>query len=80
MGLGKVTTRAILGSSKPDRKFQCKRCGKHRTEPYATWKKKPQKHKNVCLICLQNARVAAQVAEERAAYARRYPYTGWELL
>lgn len=66
--------------TKPDRRFQCKRCGKHRVEPYAKWKKKSQKHKNVCLVCLEKSRVAAQVAEEKALHARQYPYTGFELM
>lgn len=66
--------------NRPDRKFQCKRCGRHRIEPYDKWKKKSQKHKNVCLVCLEKSRLAAQVAEEKALYARRYPYTGFELM
>ena len=64
----------------PPRQFQCKRCGTHVSESYHRWKKKPQKHKNVCLVCLEKSRLAAQVAEEKALYARRYPYTGFELM
>lgn len=48
------------------RYFTCKRCGLRNAEPVKSWRKKPQKDKNICLLCLDKRTTAAQTARERA--------------
>lgn len=50
--------------------YTCKRCGRSTEEPYISWKKKAQKHKNVCPKCLKKAETAAIERTERAKHAR----------
>ena len=48
------------------RYYKCKSCGSNTEECLDHWKKKPQKKKNVCPDCIRKAKLARQVAEERA--------------
>lgn len=55
------------------RYFTCKRCGLRNAEPVKFWRKKPQKDKNICLLCLDKRATAKQTARERAyLYGHRF--------
>lgn len=55
------------------RHFTCKRCGERIIEPLKSWRKKPQKDKNICQDCLRGREVARQTAREKAyLYGHRY--------
>ena len=61
--------------------FTCKCCGAESREPLRSWKKKPQKDKNVCPWCIERRRVAAQTKRERlddAAYGATTLKLTWE--
>lgn len=50
------------------RYYKCKFCGAESREPLHSWKKKPQKDKNVCPWCIERRRVAAQTRIERGKH------------
>lgn len=55
------------------RYFTCKQCGLRNAEPVRSWRKKPQKDKNVCLLCIEKRETAVRSARERAyLYGHRY--------
>lgn len=48
------------------RLFKCKSCGQNVSENIYKWRKKPQNVKNVCMKCIEQKRLRAQTARERA--------------
>lgn len=50
------------------RYYICKLCGADTKEPLTSWKKKPQKQKNVCPFCIKKQQVAAQTRREIASH------------
>lgn len=46
--------------------FTCKLCGLRNAEPVNSWRKKPQKDKNVCQLCIGKRAAAVRDARERA--------------
>lgn len=55
------------------RYFTCKRCGNRNAEGLKQWRKKQQKSKNICLLCLEKEKSARLDARERGGYG---PYFG----
>lgn len=55
------------------RYFTCKLCGLRNAEPVQSWRRKPQRMKNICQLCLDRQAGAARNARERAyLYGHRY--------
>ena len=50
------------------RHYICKLCGREILEPLPEWRKKPQKLKRVCNLCIDLRNVAAQDWRERAEH------------
>lgn len=48
------------------RYFDCKMCGTRISEPIESWRKKPQKEKNVCQRCIEKRADTAKTARESA--------------
>lgn len=48
------------------RYFTCKRCGLRNAEPLDHWRKKPQKYKNICHLCLGSYEDVMTEARARA--------------
>lgn len=47
------------------RTFVCRLCGVENVEPLEVWKRKPQKQKNICELCIDHRKIAAETRRER---------------
>ena len=59
------------------RYYTCKQCAIEIREPIRSWKKKPQKNKNICPWCIERRKVAEQTRKERMEDAANRSLYSW---